>query len=177
MGQIRFQKPTTAQTQPLATMFFRQMRLLITFGLIFILADIFACSCGHVGIIKNKKGMTYVFKGRVNKVSEVVTYDTITGTSQTIEYRRTAYTFEIKRNYKGLKDKETIELVTSQMTDCGVSFDKDKTYIVYAYNDQRKLHYRLTDQQIESYTTTHLCTRTKKTNALTFWESFVLRLT
>src|SRR5688572_27145916 len=158
-------------------MFFRQMRLLITIGLIFILADIFACSCGHVGIIKNKKGMTYVFKGRVNKVSEVVTYDTITGTSQTIEYRRTTYTFEIKKNYKGLKGKEIIELVTSQMTDCGVSFDKDKTYIVYAYNDHRKLHYRLTDQQIEPYTTSHLCTRTKKTNALTFWESFVLRLT
>jgi hypothetical protein len=121
--------------------------------------------------------MTYVFKGRVNKISEVVTSDTITGTIQTIEYRLTTYTFEIKKNYKGLKDKKTIELVTSQMTDCGVSFDKDKTYIVYAYNDHRKLHYRLTDQQIEPYTTTHLCTRTKKTNVLTFWESFVLKLT
>jgi hypothetical protein len=108
------------------------MRLLITIGLIFIFTDIFACSCGHVGIVKNKKAMTYVFKGRINKVNEVVTYDTITGTDQTIEYRRTIYTFEIIRNYKGLNDKKTIELVTSQLTDCGVSFEKDKTYIVYA---------------------------------------------
>jgi hypothetical protein len=158
-------------------MFFGQMRFLITIGLIFVFADIFACSCGHVGIVKNKRGMTYVFKGRVNKVNEVVTYDTITGTSQKIEYRRTIYTFKIEKNYKGLKDKKTIELVTSQMTDCGVSFDKDETYIVYAYNDHRKLHYRLTDQKIEPFTTTHLCTRTKKTNALTFWEAFVLRFT
>lgn len=120
--------------------------------------------------------MTYVFKGRVSKATEIITYDTIKGTDQTIEYRRTVYTFDIKRNYKGLKDKKIIELVTSQMTDCGVDFDKDKTYIVYAYNDHRKLHYRLTDQEVESYTTTHLCTRTKKTNPLTFWESFVLRL-
>jgi hypothetical protein len=121
--------------------------------------------------------MTYVFKGRVSKINEVVTYDTITGTNQTIEYRRTTYRFEIKKHYKGLKDKKTIELVTSQMTDCGVSFNKDKTYIVYAYDDDRKLHYRLTDQKIEPYTTTHLCTRTKKTSVQTFWESFVLKLT
>lgn len=112
--------------------------------------------------------MTYVFKGRVSKINEVVTYDTITGTNQTIEYRRTTYTFEIKKNYKGLKDKKTIELITSHMTDCGVDFDKDKTYIVYAYNDHRKLHYRVTDQKTEPYTTTHLCTRTKKANGLTF---------
>jgi hypothetical protein len=121
--------------------------------------------------------MTYVFKGRVSKTTEIVTYDTITGTNQTIEYRRTVYTFDIKRNYKGLKDKRTIELVTSQMTDCGVDFEKDKMYIVYAYKDHRKLHYRLTDQKTQPYTTTHLCTRTKETNSLTFWESFVLRLT
>ena len=121
--------------------------------------------------------MTYVFKGRVDKLSEVVTYDAITGTSETVEYRRTIYTFEIHQNYKGLNDKKTLVLVTSQMTDCGVSFENGKTYLVYAFNDHRKLHYRLTDQQTEPYTTTHLCTRTKKTNALTFWESFVLWLT
>lgn len=121
--------------------------------------------------------MKYVFKGQVNNIKEVVTFDTITGTNQTIEYRRYIYTFEIKRKYKGLKDIQTIELVTSQMTDCGVGFDKDKTYLVYAYNDHKKLHYRLVDQEIETYTTTHLCTRTKKTNILTFWESLVLRLT
>lgn len=152
------------------------MRFILTLGLIFILTDMFACSCSHVGIAKNKKEMTNVFKGRVIKIDETVTYDTITGTTQTIEYRRTTYTFEIKRNYKGLKDKRTIELLTSRMTDCGVDFDKDKTYIVYAYNDHRKLHYRFTDQNTTPYITTHLCTRTKKTNVLTFWESLLLRL-
>jgi hypothetical protein len=152
------------------------MRILVAITLFLFSADLFACSCGHVGIVKNKREVAYVFKGQMNKVEEVVTYDTITGTNQTIEYRRTFYTFEIKKTYKGLKGGKTITLITSQMTDCGVSFDKDKTYLVYAYNDDKKLHYRLTNQKIEPYTTTHLCTRTKKINALTFLESFVLRL-
>jgi hypothetical protein len=138
--------------------------------------DIFACSCGHIGILKNKKNANHVFKGRVTNVTETITLDTITGSSQTIEYRRTKYTFEILKNYKGLKDKETVDLITSKMTDCGVDFDKDKTYIVYTYSDNRKLHYRLTDQKIDPYITTHLCTRTKKRTVLTFWEAFVLRI-
>lgn len=151
------------------------MRLLLTIGLILTFSDIFPCSCSRVGIVKNKKEMAYVFKGRVSEVNEIVTYDTITGTSEIIEYRRTIYSFEIQKNYKGLKGQKTIELVTSQMTDCGVRFDKGKTYIVYAFNYHTKLHDRLADQKIKPYTTTHLCTRTKKANALTFWESFILR--
>ena len=142
----------------------------------FVTVDSVACSCGHVGISQNKSESNYVFKGRVVELTETVTMDTITGTNQTVEYRWTVYTFEIRKNYKGLKDKPTIQLVTSQMTDCGVSFGKDKTYIVYAYNDDRKLHYKLTDQKAEPYITTHLCTRTKRTNVLTFWDSFILWL-
>jgi hypothetical protein len=151
------------------------MRILIVITLFLISADVFACSCEHVGIVQNKREMTYVFKGRVTNVEEVVTSDTITETNQAIEYRRTFHTFEIEKTYKGLKGRKTITLVTSQMTDCGVSFDMDKTYLVYAYKDDKKLHYRLTNQKKEPYTTTHLCTRTKKINALTFWELFVLR--
>lgn len=153
------------------------MRLRIIIGLIFFTTDIFACSCGHVGIVKNKKATDYSFKGRVIKLEEIITIDTITGTNSVVDYRRTRYTFEILRNYKGLKGKGTVYLITSGMTDCGVNFEKDEVYIVYAYNDRRKLHSKLEDQETETYITTHLCTRTKKKTMLTFLETFILRLT
>lgn len=153
------------------------MRLLIIIGLVLSTVDNFACSCGHVGITENRKAMNYVFKGRVSELSEIVSWDTLTGTNETIEYRRVKYTFEVLENYKGLKGEQTVDLVTSGMTDCGFSFDKNKIYIVYAYYDNKKLHHRLMDQKIASYVTTHLCTRTKKITALSFWETFVLWLT
>jgi hypothetical protein len=119
------------------------MKYLLTLGLlILILIDSSACSCKHVGILMNKKDMSFVFKGSVSKQLEVVSYDTITSINQVIEYRRTVSTFNIVRSYKGLKDKKVIELVTSLMSDCGVSFERGKKYIVYAYTDNKKLHYR-----------------------------------
>lgn len=102
--------------------------------------------------------------------------DTITGTNSVVDYRRTRYTFEILKNYKGLEGQGTIDLITSGMTDCGVNFEKGEVYIVYAYNDHRKLHPKLEDQKTEIYITTHLCTRTKKKTMLTFLETFILRL-
>lgn len=152
------------------------MRLRIIIGLIFFTADIFACSCGHVGIVKNKKATAYSFKGRVTQLEEIITMDTITGTNSVVDYRRTRYTFEILKNYKGLEGQGTIDLITSGMTDCGVNFEKGEVYIVYAYNDHRKLHPKLEDQKTEIYITTHLCTRTKKKTMLTFLETFILRL-
>jgi hypothetical protein len=157
-------------------MFPGQMRPLIILALLFMSIDGYTCSCGHVGITKNKNEMDFVFKGRVREVKETVTQEFEPNTNNQIEYRLTKYTFDIIRNYKGLKDKKTFDILTG-MTDCEISFAKGKKYIVYAYTDNKKLHYRLREQEIEPYSTTHLCTRTKKTNAVTFWESFILWLT
>jgi len=177
VDRTRLRKPPRLMHSRWQQCFLGQMRLLIIIGLVFITVDNFACSCKHVGILKNKKQSNFVFKGLVTELNELVTSDTITGTNQTIEYRRTKYTFEILSNYKGLKGEEKINLITSTMTDCGVNFDKGATYIVYANVDFRKLHYKLADQRTKAYATTHLCMRTKKTNGLTFWETFVLWLT
>lgn len=152
------------------------MRPLITLGLLIISADILACSCGHVRILKNRKQVDFVFKGRVSEVNETTTKELDPKTNNQIAYRVTKYTFEIFKSHKGLNDKKTIDILTGA-TDCEVSFIKGKKYIVYAYTDNMKLHYRLAEQEIELYSTTHLCTRTKKTNLLTFWESFILWLT
>ncbi len=135
----------------------------------------FACSCGHVGIIKNKRQVAFVFAGRVKNVNETLTREFEPATNDSIDYRVTRYTFDVLKNYKGLEGKRTIELL-SGMTDCEMSFDRGETYIVYAYTDDRKMHYRLTNQKIEPYITTHLCTRTKKRTILTFWETLVLWL-
>ncbi len=164
----------TPYSQTLATMF-RTMKLVALFGLLFISVDILACSCGHVGILKNKKEVDFVFKGRVTEIDETTTEELDPRTGKQIKYSVTRYTFEILKNHKGLKGKKTIDILTG-MTDCEASFTKNKTYIVYAYTDNKKLHYQLADQEIEPYATTHLCTRTKKTNMLTFWESFILWL-
>ena len=173
---LRFPTPATPHARTLAAMFFGQMRLLITLGLLLISVDILACSCGYVGIVKNKKQVDFVFKGRVSEVVETTTKELDTRTNTEIDYIITRYTFKILKNHKGLKDKKTIDILMG-IGDCDVSFDKGKTYLVYAYTDSKKLHYRLADQKIEPYSTTHLCTRTKKTNLLTFWESFILWVT
>lgn len=126
--------------------------------------NVLACSCdGRIGIVRNKKTTDYVFKGRVKKANEIVTSDSIP---------MTKYTFEILRNYKGLKGKDVVYFV-SGVTSCDVYFEKGNEYIVYAYNYHGKLDY----QKTETYITTHLCTRTKKKTRWTFWESFVLWLT
>jgi hypothetical protein len=151
------------------------IRSLIILLLLSLSTDGFTCSCGHVGIVKNKKEMAFVFKGRVKEITETLTQEVESTTHNKVEYRLTRYTFDIIKNYKGLKDENTIDLYGG-MTDCEVTFLKSKTYIVYAYIDNKKLHYKLTDQKIEPYFTTHLCTRTKKTSILTFWESFILWL-
>lgn len=152
------------------------MRLLITLGLLIISVDIFSCSCEHVGIVRNKKEVDFVFKGRLIEVTESITKELDPRINSQIDYIVTRYTFKILKNHKGLKDKKTIDILMG-IGDCDVSFDKGKTYLVYAYSDSKKLHYRLADQKIEPYSTTHLCTRTKKTTVLTFWESFILWVT
>ena len=157
-------------------MFFQELRPLIIFAVLIISLDTLACSCARVGILKNKNQAEFVFKGRVREIHETNVREIDPRTKDQVDYRQTRYTFKIIRIYKGLKDKEAIDLLTG-ITDCEVTFSKGKTYIVYAYTDNKKLHYRLADQQVDSYMTTHLCTRTKKTSALTFWESFVLWLT
>jgi hypothetical protein len=120
--------------------------------------------------------MDFVFKGRVSEISETTTQEFDSKTNNQIEYRVTRYTFDILKNHKGLKNQNTIDLLTG-MTDCEVTFVKGKTYIVYGYTDNKKLHYKLADQEIEPYSTTHLCTRTKKITVWAFWESFILWLT
>jgi hypothetical protein len=153
--------------------FFGVMKLLILFVLVLISVASQGCSCAHVGILRNKKEAKLVFKGRVTDIHETVTHELLPGTTEQIEYRVTRYTFEILKNHKGLKAKKTIDILTG-MTDCEMSFIKNKKYIVYAYLDNKKLHYRLAEQETEPYFTTHLCSRTKKTNVLMFWELFVL---
>lgn len=145
-------------------------------GFLLFVNDSLACSCNHVGILKNKREVDYVFKGKISDITEVIAMDTITSTNIPVEYRMTYYTFDIIANYKGADGNKTIQVVEG-MTDCEVKFEKEKVYIVYAYTDNAKLHYRLTDQKIALYITTHLCTRTKRRNVLTFWETFVLWLT
>lgn len=152
----------------------RQALLLI--GLMAFSINGLSCSCDRVGIVKNKKSTDFVFKGRVLEVRESAITDTIANTNEILEYRQTRYTFNILRHYKGLAGKETVDLMQG-VTDCAVSFEKGKTYIVYAFLDNRKLHYRLENQTMAPYITAHLCSRTKKTAFLTFWESFLLWLT
>jgi hypothetical protein len=151
------------------------MRTLLTIALLFIAIYNFACSCEHVGILRNKKTAYYVFKGRVTDIKESTRQDTITGTTQLIEYTETQYKFDIIKNYKGLAGTHTINLLQG-MTECEVTFQMGKVYIVYAYIENRKLHYKIADQRTEPYPTTHLCMRTKKTSVLSLWETLVLWL-
>ena len=145
-------------------------------GILLISNSLFACSCGHVGIYKNRKGSDFVFKGKVIEINEIISTDTITDSEQTVRYRRTIYTFEILQTYKGNKKLKTIDIVGGE-TDCEVVFKNGLNYIVYAYNDDKKPHYKLRDQPVDEYLTTHMCDRTKKSSFWTFWERFLLRIT
>jgi|GEM_PF-3094846 len=161
-------------------MFFGQMRLLIIIVLIFLTADILACSCGRVGILKAQKGSDLVFVGRVVKVNEVTTKEKITGTETEIEYRRYEFTFKVTSVYKGRKSsfmKDTITIVTTGGgSDCGNWFRESEKYLIYSYKSDKKLGMRIEDQTTDLFITTNVCTRTKMTGLLTFWERLILRL-
>jgi len=152
------------------------MKFLLIIGFLLTTVNSYACSCGHIGILKNKKSADYVFKGQVKEIVETIIQDTIEQSNEAIKFTRTRYTFEILKSYKGVNDNKPIDLF-SGMTDCAVRFVRNGTYLVYAYKDDKQLHYRLEDQKVEPYATTHNCSRTKRNTVLTFWESFVLWLT
>lgn len=144
--------------------------------LVFVMPDVCACSCQHVGIIENKRQADYVFKGTVTDVNESNYTSNVSAGNVQIEYTRTEYTFKITTHYKGLTEQKVVVLLQG-MTDCNFTFKKGKSYLVYAYSDNSELHYRLADQKTEPYTTTNLCTRTKRNNVLAIWENLVLWLT
>jgi hypothetical protein len=75
------------------------------------------------------------------------------------QYEVLVYRFEVTRWYKG-GDPETSEAIivtervrfddgTESVSDCGLSFEKDISYLVYAYANEKKL-------------STGVCTRTKR---------------
>lgn len=154
-----------------------KMRGLIIVGLILLCTDTFSCSCGRIGILKNKRRSDVVFVGRVVEIKEIKTEEQITGTDHKVEYRRFVFKFEVLRNYKGLKKKGFITITTTGGgADCGNYFDQGKKYLVYSRKHEGKLMTQLSDQKTEEFLTTSVCTRTKRLRAMTFLETFVLWL-
>lgn len=68
--------------------FKKEMRILIIAGLVLITTNVFACSCGRVGILKGQEGSDFIFAGKVIKVNEITTREKLTGTETEIEYKR-----------------------------------------------------------------------------------------
>lgn len=157
------------------------MRTIILIGLLILSFDSYCCSCRRVGILKDQKQSDLVFKGQVIEINELKSEETVTGTDYKVEYRRFEFTIQVTKIYKGKKSKEIGDEITIITTggggDCGYRFDLGVNYLVYAYKTDRKLKMELYDQKVDEFITTHLCTRTKKSKPLTFFEKFILSVT
>lgn len=137
----------------------------------------FACSCDKVGINENFKFANVVFKGELVNRTEISTKETITGSTEEVDYPRVEFKFKIINSYKGINEEEFITIVTTAGgTDCGNNFSIGEKYIVYAYNVDYKLDLDLEDQKTKEFLTTSLCTRTKKAKLASLPESVILKL-
>jgi hypothetical protein len=96
-----------------------------------------ACSCALPPAPKVAMAQsTAVFSGKVTKVEQDAKAHTRT------------VTIEVDRTWKGSDKKTLVVLTAGDGAACGVSFEKDKSYLVYANAVEEKLH-------------ASLCSRTK----------------
>ncbi|MBX3243886.1 MAG: hypothetical protein KF685_05470 [Acidobacteria bacterium] len=130
--------------------------LLCIFTILLFATDVFACSCSiieQVGksdkelVEEAKNSADAVFAGEIVEIrfseSEMSVSD------EKIALTRYAK-FRIERSWKGLEDKEFVEISTGNICCiCGVSFEKGQRYIVYAA------------KQKDGTFSTDTCTRTR----------------
>ncbi len=145
-------------------------------------ADIFACSCSRAGILKQQRAAEFIFAGRVENISEIVTEERVESTGEKISYKRYEFTFKVTGIYKGRKKwkdfNRSIKIITTGGdADCGSVFYLNKKYLVYSYEADYILDLRLPTQKVSPFMTTNLCTRTKRSSPLTIFEKLILKLT
>lgn len=104
-------------------------RLFLAFGLIGALfgwlgstTPVFACSCAMATPSEQFENATAVFVGTVNDIS-ADGYDNIVD-------------FDVSESRKGLNTKSVSVTTRQQGASCGFNFEKDREYIVYAYDDR-----------------------------------------
>lgn len=128
------------------------MKVLIKLGLLaFILlisAQIgYSCSCFQIDNKAEVKMTDYIFAGKVIEITEDKTYvpPKLENISPVLQKRidtrkRYLIKFKIENKFKGVKEDEiTLVKYEQEYSPCeGLSFEKDKTYLIYADKDKEK---------------------------------------
>jgi hypothetical protein len=133
------------------------MKHLVFLLFIFILpGKLFSCTCIGESTVENAyHNAKAIFEGTAIGVDTLKTIDS----TFHMTYYELVYSFNIEKNYKGVRNLQTIKVKTGLGNgSCGFNFDVGKTYIVYAY----KYDYINTkDNSLK----TDICTRTTISNA------------
>ncbi|MBT9393012.1 hypothetical protein KLP40_07545 [Hymenobacter sp. NST-14] len=157
------------------------MRALLLFVLLAFSSYSWACSCGKVGILKNRKQAELIFTGRVIDIRNFIYKDsTDRGNGEYIirTKQSTKFTFQVQHVYKGAVVTDTVSLSTpAARLDCESHFVPNQSYLVYSNLTTQSTRYLFgAKSKARPYLTTNLCTRTKRNRLLTIYEKAILTL-
>jgi hypothetical protein len=100
----------------------------------------YACSCIAPGPPKESLEKAHaVFSGKVTKIEKVGDF-------------QIAVTLDVEAAWKGIDKNEVVLYTANDGAACGYGFEKEKTYLIYAYQTKRG-----EEKQLE----TNICTRTR----------------
>ncbi len=152
----------------------------LSFSILILLTatELMGCSCNRYRIFKGQKKADIVFKGTVINIPEFLISEPIyPGSEQTDDYTLYEFEFEIHSIYKEkkvFKEAKTVKIrTTGGGADCGNWFDVGTTHLVYSYRTNELPRNRT---ETDEYLTTSLCTRTKKANFFSFFETILLSI-
>jgi hypothetical protein len=166
------------------------VKIFITFILLGLVGDIYACKCDGTGTVKNSLTTSdAVITGRVLSKEVIPYYQTINqdsvsavksrlkGDKQKLHFFEMSYILkielEVSEIFKGTDVRDTVTIYTAaNSASCGYNFDKGKSYIIYA-SKKSYLDFIFIDKvdrneglAKENTYWTSICTRTTEYNKL-----------
>ena len=128
----------------------RKVPLILLPVLLFLsLPSVFACLCGGTTVQKSFKEATAIFTGRFirSEFRKGIKSDfeemNARDTGKKLDYEVLVYIFESDKWWKGALTREVVLITdetrrsdgTSSVSDCGLGFEKNHDYLIYAYGE------------------------------------------
>jgi hypothetical protein len=92
----------------------------------------YACSCANTSVEDAFDNVDAVFTGKVTAIKK--------NEKETIENNTSivnVVTIEVTKSWKGVTEKEVTVKTSYSTASCGVHFEMDKEYLIYAYGDNK----------------------------------------
>lgn len=135
--------------------------------LLFTVNQIYSCSCIHSTIKNDFVNSDIIFTGKVIKINKGKIIDSIPSSTEKGKFYinqtpRIEFVFKVIKFIKGKEKTEFITIVTTGgRTDCGNYFELNSEHLVYSYKTDLNLN-SFSNNKVEPYFSTSLCTRTKE---------------